>query len=1144
MASVAHIGAPSIAGYLLKERIGRGGAGTVYRAARPGEPDVALKTVQAGTPVAVASLRNEIRILRRVRHPCVVRIVDDGVEAGVPWLAMELVPGESLEAVLHRDAGAGRPPFQLRLTILRRVAQTLAYLHGRGLVHRDLSPRNVIVRDARPVLIDFGFASIANEEGRRRIDEATAGLGTVPYLAPEQIVREELDARTDLYAFGCLLYEALVGRPPFVGSPQEIVRGHLTGQPVPPSRLVPELPPELDAVVASLLAKDRRARTAYALDVADKLAMLGAEGLADATEVEPQPYLYGCSLVGRADIVAEIEPRLAEAAVGPGCFLSIVGESGVGKTRLLAEAMRIARPLGMAIVSGRGVSVEAEPHRGADPAAGPLHPLRSVLQLAADRCRDGGSAEVALLFGTEQPLLADHDPTLRQVIGPASSERTPLSPEGAREEILAEARHLLRALAAQGPQLLLFDDLQWADELTFALLESLKPDFFAGLPLCIVTAHRADEIDPAMGEKLRRVATRTLEVARLDRDAAERIAREMLGTHDDQSPILHNVLSDAQGNPFFLTEYMRTALAQGWLRRGGRGGWTLQSPGREALRDAQRLPMPDSMRSLFERRLHDLDDQARSVLVAAAVIGTDVPFCCLRGVVPDLAPESLFELLDELCERQLLRSRAEGFAFAHDKIRETTYDLTGEDERRRVHARAAEWLERHRATSETHAHVSDEALAHHFAAGGDPVRALVYLEHAADIAFRSGAHRAAAEMFGRAIELASRVRGEPDARRAAAWRRKRADARFALGDVDGCIEDCRAAFALLGRPLPRSEGGWGVRVATGLTTVLATTLIAALRRSADSRADRLEEARCAGLLASSYYFTLSLTPMLAILLWGLLWARRSGQAALVIEAEARLAYVAGVAGFPRLASGIFAVAGRRATRREHGAARARAQYLEALYLLGRGEWSRVVSAADAAAETLKELGDVQDAEIAQTVAAHAHYFGGDVARAAAGFEAVLASARARTNAQHIGWGLFLTARSSLAMGRVADAVPPLEEARRILTPLADRSSIAICEGLLATAYVRAGDHGAAAAVLGDLMPRLSGGPMPLPPCIDAYQGAAEAAVILWRTDRASRARERDARRAVRGLERFASLFPFAREPSRKWRSELRRPRSV
>jgi len=412
--------APTLAGYVLKERIGLGGAGTVYRAARPGEREVALKTVKAGSTSAVVSLRNEIRVLRRLRHPGVVAIVDDGVDKGVPWLAMELVKGERLDALFQQSfqktRTGPRTVDRSLLTVLRRVAETLAYLHGRGLVHRDLSPHNIMVRDAHPVLIDFGFASIAYEENRRSLDESTAGLGTPPYLAPEQIRGEELDARTDLYALGCLLYEALTGRPPFTGSPQEIVRAHLTADAPPPSQLATGVPPELDAVVRSLLAKDRGMRTGYALDVVDQLALLGAEGFADSATVRPRAYLYACSLVGRSDLVSEIDSHLAEASSGAGSFVCLSGESGVGKTRLLAEAVRVARQLGMTVVSGRCLAVDLEGHQGSDPSTRPLHPLRSLLQLAADRCRDGGLPEVALLFGTQRPFIADHDSTLRQVV--------------------------------------------------------------------------------------------------------------------------------------------------------------------------------------------------------------------------------------------------------------------------------------------------------------------------------------------------------------------------------------------------------------------------------------------------------------------------------------------------------------------------------------------------------------------------------------------------------------------------------------------------------------------------------------------------------------------------------------------------------
>ena len=550
-------------------------------------------------------------------------------------------------------------------------------------------------------------------------------------------------------------------------------------------------------------------------------------------------------------------------------------------------------------------------------------------------------------------------------------------------------------------------------------------------------------------------------------------------------------MSDAQGNPFFLTEYMRTALAQGWLRRGRLGGWTLQSSGQAALRLAEGLPLPDSIKVLFERRLVDLDDDARAVMLAAAVIGAEVPACCLQGVAPGMSPALLAAAVDVLCERQILRPHADGYAFTHDKLRETAYDLAPEAERRRVHLRAAIFLEAHRSADLDHAPVADEALAHHFEAAAEPARA----RSRTSIARRtspSAAGRTAPRprRSGRAPRAArAHARTELRRQRRALFHRrqlrKRGEARFALGEVDGCIEDSRAALALLGLPLPTTTAGWAASVARGFARVA----LQGARGSAVQVTDGPEAARCAGQLADGYYFTLQLTPMLAVLFWGLLWARRSNQRELVIEAQARLAYVAGVAGVRGVARALFGRAGRLAVHDDHRPSRARAQYLEALYGLGQGEWDRVARLAGAAAQVLAEAGDVQDVEIAQTVTAHAAYYRGDVAGAAAGFRTVLASARDRTNVQHFGWGLFLTARSALASGRVDEAVATLEQARGVLQPIADRSSIAICEGLLATAYARRGDLDAAAGVLRGLLPRLVHGVMPLPPCFDAYLGA-------------------------------------------------------
>ena len=202
--------------FRVGDRLGQGSQGTVFRGRRAGSgDDVALKMVGGTAPSQLARFRREIHTLSQMRHPGVVRILDWGVQDGVPWYAMELLEGSSLADRLA-EAPAPLPP-QSRLDIGHGICTALAHVHGEGIVHRDLKPANVMLRpDGTPVLVDFGVAGRFTGHGsREQMDVVGPIVGTVLYMAPEQIRGELVDARADLYALGCILYELVTGRPPF-----------------------------------------------------------------------------------------------------------------------------------------------------------------------------------------------------------------------------------------------------------------------------------------------------------------------------------------------------------------------------------------------------------------------------------------------------------------------------------------------------------------------------------------------------------------------------------------------------------------------------------------------------------------------------------------------------------------------------------------------------------------------------------------------------------------------------------------------------------------------------------------------------------------------------------------------------------------
>jgi serine/threonine protein kinase len=202
---------------------------------------------------------------------------------------------ERFEEQSERETAVLQPDLLAVLTLVRRLCAPLGFLHGEGIVHRDLKPDNVLVRPSgMPVLVDFGLvARFAGGSSREALEVEAAAVGTVAYMAPEQGRGKLVDARADLYSLGCILYELVTGRPPFVGEmPLQMLWQHFEAEPLAPSKLVDGVPPQLDALVLRLLAKDPRERFGHAGDVAAALAELGAQDGLTAAGPKPRAYLY------------------------------------------------------------------------------------------------------------------------------------------------------------------------------------------------------------------------------------------------------------------------------------------------------------------------------------------------------------------------------------------------------------------------------------------------------------------------------------------------------------------------------------------------------------------------------------------------------------------------------------------------------------------------------------------------------------------------------------------------------------------------------------------------------------------------------------------------------------------------------------
>ena len=320
--------------YVLGTLLGRGGMAQVHqgldlRLDRP----VAVKQLSAhlaADPTAQTRFRREAQAAASLNHPAIASVFDTGEETDpvtgtvTPYIVMELVEGSTLRQVLN-DSGP-LPPARA-LLLAQGVLDALGHSHAAGIIHRDIKPANVMLTAAGAVkVMDFGIARAVDDTSMSLTQTATV-IGTAQYLSPEQAAGRSVDLRSDLYSVGCLLFELLVGRPPFVGENSiSIAYQQVREEPVPPSQLDPRMPPAVDAVVLKALAKDPDQRYQSAPEMKAALGRL----LSDLdTSAVPPAAVPAAGLVAAADAAPE-EPRRSPAARALVIALSVFVLLGLG----------------------------------------------------------------------------------------------------------------------------------------------------------------------------------------------------------------------------------------------------------------------------------------------------------------------------------------------------------------------------------------------------------------------------------------------------------------------------------------------------------------------------------------------------------------------------------------------------------------------------------------------------------------------------------------------------------------------------------------------------------------------------------------------------------------------------------------------
>lgn len=634
--------------YRVEGSIGRGAAGEIFEVTDTASGErFALKWLRreaAADRTHVMRFEREYHTLRGLSHPRIIRVHDYGND-GAPYYTMELVDGSDL-----RDLGP--LPYREACRYLRDIASSLALLHTRGLLHRDVSPRNARVgRDGCCKLLDFGALS--------PFGTARQLVGTPPCVPPEALRRMPLDQRVDLYALGAVAYCALTGRHAYPSRRFSHLETAWKIAPPPPSSLARGIPAALDELVLELLSLDPLERPGSAAAVIDRLTAIADLPRENDTTVAAA-YLTRPSLVGRSRELEVLRSSVAKAIEGESSALFVEGGPGLGKSRLLAELEVDARQRGA--IAAR---IDAEIHRDA---------FGSAVELALavlDQC-----PEAEALAGPLAPTLAQLSPRLSQRLR-VEPEATD-APAGERRAVLQEAvTSWLASVAERSPLALVVDNAHRADAASLAALLGLVQR----APRCrtLVALGLTTTDEAAAAELLERYRARSavLELLPLSVDETHQLTESLFGRVAFAHRFATWLEQSTGGNPLYCIELVRSLVAQGVIRY-EEGSWLLP-------KSAPDIVAARSVTEIFRFALAALSKDALRLARILSVHRGAIPLDLCVAAAGEGRQGHSYELLNELVEARVLTGDGDEYHFKHGALREALAEQLAPEDRRAVH---------------------------------------------------------------------------------------------------------------------------------------------------------------------------------------------------------------------------------------------------------------------------------------------------------------------------------------------------------------------------------------------------------------------------------------------------------------------------
>ena len=779
--------------YRVEELLGVGAAAEVYRAHDLVSGQVvALKVLsERAEPAMVLRFTREAKALSRLNHPNIVRVYDAGLADDQRYLAMELAEGGSLK---ERLAGA-TIDWREAVDITRQLASALQQAHDANIIHRDIKPGNILFGgDGLPRLSDFGLAHLSDASSMTRTGTI---MGTVYYLSPEQAVGKPVTPASDLYALGAVLYEMVVGQPPFIGPTAIAVIYKLLNEDHESIRSFNrDLPEALDALIGSLLNKNPELRPACASQVeTDLAALLSGEAISVAclapTTVHGEPLTAGVvPLVGRAAELFELAEAAGRAASGAGSTCMIVGEAGTGKTRLVRELLQQQTAQNARCLIGTCLYGDTP-----DPYSPFVGVVRQFAEFWYDRPRDLSDTREAEIQSFLEGLQSIWG--MRQAVGTATANDwlAELAQARGQNQVFELFSRFLTAVSKLWPVLLVVDDLQWASLTTLQLFHYLARAC-QGQRILLIGTFRPEDVLPGIGgerhplrETEQRMSReklfRSIRLKPLSHQDAEEMAAYALNV-DMIAPDLADLLvTECEGNPFYLLEMLSLLREQNVLIQQD-GQWRLAG-------SVEDCDIPGSVYDIVMRRIERTGDDERDMLDWGSILGQRIDVSLLQHLVGGTRL-TVMKRLHALEQRYgLIESDEHGFQFAHNKIREIIYQELPPALARECHLMVAQVIEQNYADE-----LDDYTyqLARHYVEGGDVEHGFHYSCAAADRAEQAQAIAEASEYLASALRLLDQMPDENDPCTERDLAERLGGLYVILGKLDRALETYERALAL------------------------------------------------------------------------------------------------------------------------------------------------------------------------------------------------------------------------------------------------------------------------------------------------------------------------------------------------------------